>query len=580
VPCLLDVLRDESEYVRRAAVEVLNQVATTEAIQDLVRAMRDEDWWVRVRAADALGTLGGEKVVDAVCHLLSDPDDFVRRYAVEVLNSVPSQRAVGPLIGALDDQDWWVRERSIDALGRTRDPRAIEPLVDLLKRDSSLASLCARALASIGDRQSIETLCALAHSDRQDVRLAAGEVLAHVPPAGLDPEIRALMKQALGQENPASPSGIPLRVESRRSGFGPEAGREPLPAVGSRTPVPGHPGDDHLQPTTTPLELTLAQTPTASGPDGEVPGVGGGNLLDRPEGEPVHRTRTINFYELIPETTLLNRYRVLRTIGKGGFGVVYLVHDSAIRDETILKVLNPQLSTDELAIMRFVRELKLTRKITHKNVIRIHDLLDLGGAMAVSMEYFPGQDLGKILQQEGRLGIDRALVILEQVCEGLSAAHAAGVIHRDIKPANILVGKDDTVKIVDFGLASARQQMGSRLTKSGLLVGTPEYMAPEQITDGTVDPRTDVYSVGILMYEILAGRQPYRGETAVQILFQHLESTAAPLSDSRPDISPELEALVARAMAREPLNRHPSAEDLRQDIQTVRSSTAARAADA
>ncbi len=565
VPCLLDVLRDESEYVRRAAVEVLNQVATTEAIQDLVRALRDEDWWVRVRAADALGTLGGEKVVEAVCGLLADPDDFVRRYAIEVLNSVPSQRAVGPLIGALDDLDWWVRERSIDALGKTKDPRAIDPLVEMVQRDSTLATLCTHALAEIGEPQAIESLCALAHSERQEVRAAAVDALRPLPLSGLDPELRSLIGQAVGQDGAADASNIPLRVESRRSGLGPEAGRTPAPASG-RTPTPGSP-PGVPRPTASLLELSAPHQ--HAGQTGRMDQTaGGGHLLDQPEGRPGRRERA-DFYDLVPETILLNRYRVLRTIGKGGFGVVYLVHDSAIRDETILKVLNPQLSTDELAIMRFVRELKLSRKITHKNVIRIHDLLDLGGAMAVSMEYFPGQDLGKILQQEGMMNIDRALVVLAQVCEGLAAAHAAGVIHRDVKPANILVGKDDTVKIVDFGLASARQQIGSRLTKSGLLVGTPEYMAPEQISHGVVDPRTDVYSVGILSYELLAGRQPYRGETAVQTLFQHLEGTADPLSSIRQGISTDLEALVVKAMAREPVDRYQSADDLRRAILAV-----------
>jgi serine/threonine-protein kinase len=276
-----------------------------------------------------------------------------------------------------------------------------------------------------------------------------------------------------------------------------------------------------------------------------------------------------NLYELPPDTILLNRFRVLRTIGKGGFGVVYLVHDAAIQDNIILKALNPQLSLDEGAIQRFVRELKLTRKITHQNVIRIHDLLDLGGVRAVSMEYFPGRDLGKIIKQEGLVETRRALHIMASVCEGLAAAHAAGVIHRDIKPANILVGENDAVKIVDFGLASARQHFESRLTKSGLLVGTPEYMAPEQIRANVIDPRTDLYSAGIILYEMLAGKKPFDGETAVQILFQHLEGTAEPLSLLRKDVSSDLESLVVRSMAREPDQRHQTAEELLGDIRAV-----------
>jgi serine/threonine-protein kinase len=540
---LLEVLQDESEYTRRAAVEVLNHVATTEAIQDLVRALRDADWWVRVRAADALGALGGERVVDAVVGLLGDQDDFIRRYAVEILNSVPSQRSVGPLTAALDDPDWWVRERSIDALGKTKDPRAVEPLIALIQREGALATLGTQALCEIGDRRALEGLCGLMDAERKEIRQAASEALRSFPSAGLSPEDRIQLSEALARAGLKADPGTPMRVGGQRSrsrsGLGPETGRSistPMPYAA--TPHP-----------------TASTPPPHGAPPAQDPASGG---FPAP-----------NFSELPPDTVLLNRFRVLRTIGKGGFGVVYLVHDAAIQDNIILKVLNPQLSMDEGAIQRFVRELKLTRKITHKNVIRIHDLLDLGGVRAVSMEYFPGRDLGKIIKLEEQVEIRRALLIMANVCEGLAAAHIAGVIHRDVKPANILVGEGDAVKIVDFGLASARQQFESRLTKSGLLVGTPEYMAPEQIRGNVIDPRTDLYSVGILMYETLAGEKPFTGETAVQILFQHLEGKAQPLSRHRKDLAPGLEALVERAMAREPDQRHQSAEELLAEIQAV-----------
>ena len=165
--------------------------------------------------------------------------------------------------------------------------------------------------------------------------------------------------------------------------------------------------------------------------------------------------------------------------------------------------------------------------------------------------------------------MEEAVRIAASIAEALDYAHRQGVIHRDVKPANILVGDDDSVKIVDFGLASARQHIGSRLTKSGLLVGTPEYMAPEQINGSPVDPRADLYSVGILMYELLAGRKPFTGETAVQVLFQHLEGGAEPISKVRTDVPPELDALIARAMAKEVAERHPTANDLREDILAV-----------
>jgi HEAT repeat protein len=536
VPHLLEVLKDESEYARRAAVEVLNELATTEAVQDLVRALRDEDWWVRVRAADALGALGGERVVDAVLGLLGDEDEFVRRYAVEILNAVPSERAVDALIQALGDRDWWVRERSIDALARTRDLRAVDPLLELMTLDETVVPLCARALGAIGDVRAVEPLRCLAASDNEEVRReAAGALKLLCPgePETGDPERASEILDAapVGEESEERIE-VPFRVEGRRPGSGSdEAGGPPEVAPGplpSREPFP----------------------PATPRPD---------------ETEPA----PTNFRELTPGMELLHRYRVVERIGRGGFGAIYLVEDTAVQDRIIFKILNPHLSEDVAAIRRFVQELKLTRKITHKNVIRIHDLVDLGGAHAVSMEYFPGRDLGKILTEAGKLDPWRALHILEQACEGLAAAHEAGVIHRDIKPGNILVGMDDAVKIVDFGLAWAEQRVGSRLTKSGLLIGTPEYMAPEQIRGEAADHRVDVYSLGIVLYEMVTGRPPYTADTPVKVLFQHLEGEATPMSELSEGVPPGVEALTAAAMAREPDDRVGSAKELARRIREL-----------
>jgi serine/threonine-protein kinase len=275
----------------------------------------------------------------------------------------------------------------------------------------------------------------------------------------------------------------------------------------------------------------------------------------------------VNFSDLPVGTVLLDRFRVLRRVGRGGFGAVYLVEDSAVQEELILKILNPQLAQDDTARERLVRELKTTRRITHRSVIRIHDFLDLGGVFAVSMEYFHGRELGKVLAAEGRLDPRRALGIAAQVCEGLAAAHATGIVHRDIKSANILIGDGDVVKVLDFGLAAAQEHEGPRLTQSGLLVGTPEYMAPEQIRGDTVDGRTDLYALGIVLYETLSGRRPFTGQTPVQILFQHLEGAATDLSALVPGLSPGVEALVASAMARDPADRPTDAEALRTRIE-------------
>jgi len=515
VPHLLQHLKNGPGQVRRGAVEVLNQVVTVDAIKDLVGALRDADWWVRVRAADALGTLGGERVVEAVIGLIDDPDEFIRRYAVEILNTVPDSRAVMPLIRALEDPDWWVRERAIDALARTKDRRAVAPLIDLLEQDLRAAPHCVRALGAIGDAEAVDSLCRLATSEDAEIKREAISALTTMLRGKLPDDARARAQSALGDAVQTGRGG--LWRNAPRSGHGPEAGRGGEAVAGAPAPrAPSNPSFD---------------------------------------------TR-----KLATGTILGGRFRVMQRIGGGGFGTVYLVEDTVVREEMALKLLSPQFSLDDAMIKRFVQELKLTRRVSHPNVIRIHDLLELDGVQAISMEYFQGRDLGRLLREEGTLSLERALKIGGQALEGLTAAHDSGIVHRDIKPANLLVGEDDLTKIVDFGLAAVAQSSRSRITRSGLLVGTPEYISPEQITGQQLDARSDLYALGVVLYEAISGKQPFAGETAVNTLFQHLEGEIPTLASLVPDVPPALDSLVMRAMSRSPDDRPQSARDMLQQL--------------
>jgi serine/threonine-protein kinase len=266
----------------------------------------------------------------------------------------------------------------------------------------------------------------------------------------------------------------------------------------------------------------------------------------------------------------MGRFRVIQRIGGGGFGTVYLVEDLVVNEQLVLKILSTQLSLDPNMIRRFVQELKLTRRISHPNVIRIYDLVDLDGAHAISMEHFAGHDLGALLREQGPLSYSRVMHLAEQTLEGLTAAHAAGILHRDIKPANLLVGEGDVLKIVDFGLASMGQSANSRLTQSGILVGTPEYISPEQITGAEIDARCDLYSLGVVLYEAMSGQQPFSGANAVNVLFQHLEATVPPLSSVATGIPAPVNDLVMQAMSRAVAERPASARAMLEMVRAAR----------
>ena len=267
---------------------------------------------------------------------------------------------------------------------------------------------------------------------------------------------------------------------------------------------------------------------------------------------------------LEPEDMLVDRYRVIRRVGKGGFGSVILVEDTAIGEEIILKFLNRDVASDDNMIRRFKQELLYARRITHENVIRIHDFLILGKSYAISMEYFPSHSLDNELKQ-GALGIKRGLKIIWDICCGMSAAHQVGVVHRDLKPQNILMNDSGLVKVVDFGLAAVTHA-DARLTKAGVLLGTPMYMAPEQVRARTIDARTDIYSLGVTMYEVFTGNPPYVADDPMAILFQHVEGNPTPPRQHRPDIPPGLEAIILKAMWVDPAKRFQTIDDLRRSI--------------
>ncbi|HEY0617015.1 MAG TPA: protein kinase, partial [Kribbella sp.] len=264
------------------------------------------------------------------------------------------------------------------------------------------------------------------------------------------------------------------------------------------------------------------------------------------------------------------RYRVGARVAKGGMATVYEALDMRLDRIVALKVMHLGLGDDAEFGRRFVAEARAAARLSHPNVVAVFDQGDDDGTLFLAMEYVPGRTLRDVIRQQAPLPPARALDLLAPVLSALSAAHDAGIVHRDIKPENVLISNDGTVKVADFGLARAVTTTGNTATQ-GLLMGTVSYLAPELVTDGSADARSDVYSAGILLYELLTGNKPHTGDTPIQVAYAHVHADVPPPSQIQPGIPPYVDALVQRATARDRDIRPADARVLSRQVRRVRS---------
>jgi serine/threonine protein kinase len=264
-------------------------------------------------------------------------------------------------------------------------------------------------------------------------------------------------------------------------------------------------------------------------------------------------------------SALEGRYQVLKELGRGGMGIVFQAYDKELKEPVAIKILSPLLSNDPDALERLKREVSAARRVTHPNVIRIHDISEIGGLHFVSMEYFEGVSLKDFLRRSGPLSMMQGYNIASQICDGLEAAHRQGVVHRDLKSQNIIVGASNQVKIIDFGLARSGQMEG--LTATGLIMGTPEYMAPEQVAGKHVDERADIYSLGIILYEIFTGRVPFSGNSAIAVGFMQIKETPPAPRTINPQLQPEAERVILKALEKDPAFRYRSVGELKSELE-------------
>jgi serine/threonine protein kinase len=285
------------------------------------------------------------------------------------------------------------------------------------------------------------------------------------------------------------------------------------------------------------------------------------------EGRETTKTLYPKTSDLEVGSTFAGRYRIIKELGKGGMGTVYEVQDNNVNEKIALKVFKLDVSVDVTTLDRFRNEIIIASKISHPNVCRMYDFKQDAGFNYITMEYISGEDLKSMINQEGQLSVKKTLDIAEQICEGLSAAHRIGVVHRDLKPQNIMFDRHGEVRIMDFGLARSIEAKG--ITDTGMLIGTPEYMSPEQAMSKDVDQRADVYSLGVVLFEMLTGTLPFEGETAASLVLKHkTEPPPNPRVMNR-NIPEELNSLILKCLEKSRKARFQDMEEILTELKKI-----------
>ena len=422
----------------------------------------------------------------------------------------------------------------------------------MLGKNPKTDTVVIRALGKLGDADIISQIVPMLKRPEREIQVEAIKAIGHLVDEQRADTIRGLMLKIKQSDDRTIANSADKALKEIDSKFSPDVLEENIRAEKmqehSKTLLLE---DDELEKLIT-AHKKMAEDTATEETHPESPAI---------PGAPAARA-VLDISALEPGDVIDNRYKFIEKIGKGAFGTVLLMQDKVVDEQLILKFLNPNVSSDEEMMKRFVHELRYSRMITHKNVIRIYDFLHMQGAYAISMEYFPSHTLSGEIPDNKPMDFAKALQFSMDMATGMAVAHQAGIIHRDLKPANILINDDGLLKIVDFGVAAAASSGDTQLTKTGYVIGSPKYMAPEQILGKKVDETADIYSVGVIMYEMVTGIPPYSRGDHMSVMYQHVQGKAKLCQEVNPDVPDAYAAVISKAMSVDKTSRYQTMDEL------------------
>jgi serine/threonine-protein kinase len=529
----------KSDEVRVFLVKQFIKHATAKGLEEFLGKLESVEQWDRGEALKSLEEFATEKLALAARELDSHENEFIREQAQ--LLSTSSGQATG-LKGLWDkamSDNWQVRDNALQAIGKSGKREAIDFLKKVIEKFPESAVTVLDAATELGFTKGLEIAFSCLRMPEARVQRRALETIGTLANQRHAKVIRDKLMQM-----------VPDLQSTVR-----DTAREVVGRLTDSYDLPPLDVDQESYFETRLIKFDETQA------------------FDQSASQPQQPVKEVNIEDFKKGDLWMERYRIDKEIGRGAMGRVMLATDEMVGEPLILKFMHPELTAEQDSRERFLREVKYSRKISHPNVIRIHDMLFHQGLSAISMEFFASKGLDEFLREKKYFEVGEGLEILVQVAQGMAAAHQQQVIHRDLKPSNVLMDETGLVKIVDFGIASASSQTDSTLTKAGSIIGTPAYLSPERARGKEADHRSDIYALGIIAYAMFCGRLPYTGEP-MSLLYQHLEGNAKPVHEVRKEVGPRVSLLVQRMMAVDIEDRLQTMDDVADAIRGLQKKTA------